>query len=203
MREAGVELIAHVSDAFGLIEAVSSLRKLKTALKNADEALRKFKPQVLIPIDYPDFNLKVATIAKSLGVKILYYVSPQVWAWRKGRIKKIAGLVDRMTVILPFEEKIYREAGVECEFVGHPVFEEIEEMLEETVNRDMNFPQAISNPPIPPLEKGGKGGFVLVIIKLHHPFLSRERPFFSSLSLSPFCRSLFLHLIFSESVSYL
>src|SRR4030042_5314331 len=87
MREAGVELIAHISDAFGLLEAVSSLSKIKTALKNAREALIKFRPQVLIPIDYPDFNLKVAAMAKPLGAKLLYYVSPQVWAWRKGRIK--------------------------------------------------------------------------------------------------------------------
>jgi lipid-A-disaccharide synthase len=134
MREAGVELIAHISDAFGLLEAVSSLSKIKTALKNAREALRKFRPQVLIPIDYPDFNLQVAAMAKPLGVKILYYVSPQVWAWRKGRIKKIAGLVDKMTVILPFEEKIYTDAGLKCEFVGHPVLEEIEEVLESAVS---------------------------------------------------------------------
>jgi lipid-A-disaccharide synthase len=135
MREAGVELIAHISDAFGLLEAVSSLSKIKTALKNAREALRKFRPQVLIPIDYPDFNLQVAAMAKPLGVKILYYVSPQVWAWRKGRIKKIAGLVDKMTVILPFEEKIYTDAGLKCEFVGHPVLEEIEEVLESAVDK--------------------------------------------------------------------
>ena len=133
MREAGVELIAHISDAFGLLEAVSSLSKIKTALKNARVALRKFRPQVLIPIDYPDFNLKVAAMAKPLGVKILYYVSPQVWAWRKGRIRKIAGLVDKMTVILPFEEIMYKDSGVECEFVGHPVFEEIEEVLQSAV----------------------------------------------------------------------
>jgi lipid-A-disaccharide synthase len=159
MQEAGVELIAHLSDAFGLIEAVSSLRKINTALNNAREALKKFSPQVLIPIDYPDFNLKVAAMAKPLGVKILYYVSPQVWAWRKGRIKKIAGLVDRMMVILPFEEKLYKDAGVECEFVGHPVLEEIEEVLEEAVSYKLNFFQTINDPPIPPLEKGGKGGF--------------------------------------------
>lgn len=137
MREAGVELIAHISDAFGLFEAVSSLGKIKTALNNAKEALNKFRPQVLIPIDYPDFNLKVAAMAKPLGVKIIYYVSPQVWAWRKGRIKKIAGLVDKMTVILPFEEKIYKDTGVECEFVGHPVLEEIEAITQSAVDSQL------------------------------------------------------------------
>jgi len=77
-------------------------------------------------IDYPDFNLKVAKEAKSLGIKVLYYVSPQVWAWRKGRVGKIASLVNKMAVLLPFEEKIYKDAGLPCEFVGHPVLEEIE-----------------------------------------------------------------------------
>ena len=129
MQETGVRLIAKISDAFGLVEAVSSLRKVKIALNRAGEALKEFRPEVLIPIDYPDFNLRVAAMARPLGVRVLYYVSPQVWAWRGGRVKKIAGLVDKMAVILPFEEKIYRDAGVACEFVGHPVLEEIEEVL--------------------------------------------------------------------------
>lgn len=132
MEEAGVELVSHIASAFGLIEAVSALNKIKTAFNNAVGALKKFKPEVLVLIDYPDFNLRVAKAAKSLGIKILYYVSPQVWAWRKGRVKKIANIVDRMAVILPFEEEIYRKAGVACEFVGHPIVEEIEAILEST-----------------------------------------------------------------------
>lgn len=129
MSEAGVELVSHISDAFGIIEAVASLRKLKTAFNNAIEALRKFRPEVLVLIDYPDFNLKVAKKAKALGIKVLYYVSPQVWAWRKGRVPKIASLVNRMAVLLPFEEKIYKDAGLTCDFVGHPILEEIQGVL--------------------------------------------------------------------------
>ncbi len=128
MKEAGVELISRISDAFGLIEAVKALGSLKKAFRNALNSIKKLKPDVLVLIDYPDFNLKLARKAKKYGIKILYYVSPQVWAWRKGRIKKIAELVDMMAVLLPFEEKIYKEAGVICEFVGHPVMEEIEEV---------------------------------------------------------------------------
>lgn len=158
MQDAGVELIARTSDAFGLVEAVSSLRKIKTALNKATDALHAFTPSVLIPIDYPDFNLKVAAAAKALGVKIVYYVSPQVWAWRRSRIKKIAGIVDRMTVILPFEEKIYKDAGVPCEFVGHPVFEEIESVLQETTGQTSHYSSSISNPLFAPLDKGGKAG---------------------------------------------
>jgi len=129
MSEAGVELVSRISDAFGIIEAVASLRKLKTAYNNAVEALRKFRPDVLVLIDYPDFNLKVAKKAKALGIKVLYYVSPQVWAWRKGRVPKIASLVNRMAVLLPFEEKIYKDAGLKCDFVGHPILEEIQGVL--------------------------------------------------------------------------
>ncbi|MDI6890688.1 MAG: lipid-A-disaccharide synthase [Thermodesulfovibrionales bacterium] len=142
MSKAEVELISGISAAFGLTEVFSALRDLKAAFKKTTEAIKKFMPDVLVLIDYPDFNIKVAGFAKALGVKILYYVSPQVWAWRKGRVKKIAGLVDRMAVILPFEAEIYRRAGVSCEFVGHPILEEIEDVL----------------PPHPPLGKGGQRG---------------------------------------------
>lgn len=129
MSEAGVELISSISDAFGLTEAISAFSKIKAAFNKTVETLKQCSPAVLVLIDYPDFNLKVAKLARSLGIKILYYVSPQVWAWRKGRVKKIAGLVDRMAVILPFEEEIYRNAGIPCEFIGHPVLEEIESVL--------------------------------------------------------------------------
>ncbi|OGW52005.1 MAG: hypothetical protein A2Y81_10240 [Nitrospirae bacterium RBG_13_43_8] len=146
MQMAGVELVSGIAGAFGLIELFSALKDLKAAFRKTTEAIKKFMPAVVVLIDYPDFNLKVAEFAKSLGIKILYYVSPQVWAWRKNRVKKIAHLVDRMAVVLPFEAEIYRKAGVPCEFVGHPIIEEIETVL-----------QSI-NPPSPPFTKGGSGG---------------------------------------------
>lgn len=148
MQKAGVELISGISGAFGITELVSALKDLKAAFKKTTEAIRKFMPHVLVLIDYPDFNLKVAEFAKTLGIKILYYVSPQVWAWRKGRVKKIARLIDRMAVVLPFEVEIYRQAGVPCEFVGHPVVEEIETVLESI------------NPLSDPFAKGGNGEII-------------------------------------------
>jgi len=148
MGKAGVELISGISGAFGFAELVSSLRDLRIAFQKTKTAIRKSLPHVLILIDFPDFNIKVAEFAKPLGVKILYYVSPQVWAWRKSRVKKLAGLVDRMAVVLPFETEIYKNAGVACEFVGHPIVEEIETVLQST------------NPPPPlfnsPLSKGAR-----------------------------------------------
>lgn len=129
MAEAGVELISRISSSFGLIEAIKTYRELKKTFRMAVAALSSFLPQVLVLIDYPDFNLRLAAEAKKMGIKVLYYVSPQVWAWRKGRIYKISRLVDRMAVILPFEEDLYRETGLSCEFVGHPIVDEISEII--------------------------------------------------------------------------
>jgi lipid-A-disaccharide synthase len=108
MQQAGVELISGISSAFGLAEAVSSIKAIRKTFGSAVAALQTFKPDVLVLIDYPDFNLKLAEEARKKHIKVLYYVSPQVWAWRKKRVTKIARLVDRMAVVLPFEEEIYK-----------------------------------------------------------------------------------------------
>lgn len=134
MKKAGVELISGISSAFGISELFSSLKDINLAFKKIKKAIKELMPYVIVLIDFPDFNIKVAEFAKTKNVKILYYVSPQVWAWRKNRVKKIASLVDRMAVILPFEEEIYKKAGVRCEFVGHPIIDEIEEVLQSAVN---------------------------------------------------------------------
>lgn len=127
MKASGVEILSGISSALGLIEVVSSLKKIRKSFRSASRALQELSPDVLVLIDYPDFNFRVAKIARRYGLKVLYYVSPQVWAWRKGRIKTMAEIADRVAVILPFEEEIYRNAGISCEFVGHPAMEEIEQ----------------------------------------------------------------------------
>lgn len=129
MAAAGVKLISGIASAFGISEAFKALRQIRQKFIKVKETLKTFRPQILILIDYPDFNLKVAKEAKKLGIKVLYYVSPQIWAWRSGRIKTIGRLIDKMAVILPFEEAIYCEAGIPCEFVGHPAFDEIRDMI--------------------------------------------------------------------------
>ena len=125
MQQAGVEIISRISSAFGLAEAISSLKTIRKTYADAVNALQMHKPDVLVLIDYPDFNLKLAAEARKNHIKVLYYVSPQVWAWRKKRVTKIARLVDRMAVVLPFEEELYKKVGLPCEFVGHPVYDEI------------------------------------------------------------------------------
>jgi len=128
MQAVGVELLSGIASAFGLTEALSSLKTLKETFRKASGAFRAYRPSVLILIDYPDFNLRLAAEARKQNIPVLYYVSPQVWAWRQGRVKKIAKLVDRMAVILPFEEQIYRDTGLDAEFVGHPILDEMRQI---------------------------------------------------------------------------
>src|SRR5271157_2263835 len=125
MKSAGVELISAIASSFGLIEAIRTFGKIKKTFQKIVASFTTFAPQVIVLIDYPDFNIPVAREAKKRGIKVLYYVSPQVWAWRAGRVATIGKLVDAMAVILPFEADLYRRTGIRCEFVGHPVMDEI------------------------------------------------------------------------------
>ena len=126
----GVRLVARSSDmaVVGLTEVFSRLRHILGVFFRLRRMLREEKPHLLILIDYPDFNLPLASAAKRAGVKVFYYISPQVWAWRKNRIHRIRRVVDRMAVILPFEKAVYAEMGVEVDFVGHPLLDSVKRM---------------------------------------------------------------------------
>jgi lipid-A-disaccharide synthase len=126
MEREGVALIARISSAIGFTEILKHVGELRKSFKKAKEALINKRPDILVLIDYPDFNIALAKKAKSAGIPVLYYVSPQVWAWRKGRIKKIASLVNKIAVLFPFEVEYYKNTGLPCEFVGHPIAETIE-----------------------------------------------------------------------------
>jgi lipid-A-disaccharide synthase len=130
MESAGVELISTVAGSFGVVEAIRTFGKIKKTFKNIIAAFRSFAPQVVVLIDYPDFNIPIAREARKMGIKVLYYVSPQVWAWRMKRVATIGTLVDSMAVILPFEADIYRGSRMRCEFVGHPAMDEINSIKE-------------------------------------------------------------------------
>jgi lipid-A-disaccharide synthase len=127
MQAAGVELLADAADmaVVGLTEVAFKLGMILQVMRRLKASLLHEKPDLVILIDYPDFNLPVARAARKRGIKVLYYISPQVWAWRKGRIETIRKTVDRMVVILPFEEEFYRNAGVDVTFVGHPLLDEV------------------------------------------------------------------------------
>lgn len=107
----------------GLTEALFVLRKSLATLKNIEAAARQHKPDVFVAIDFPDFNFRLLPRIRKLGIPIVYYVSPQLWAWRPKRIQTIQQYVDKMLVIFPFEREIYERAKVPVEFVGHPLIE--------------------------------------------------------------------------------
>jgi len=125
MKQAGVKILVSSSDmaVVGLTEVVQRLHTIFRAANKLKATLKAHHPDLLILIDYPEFNLYMARIARRLQIPVLYYISPQVWAWRRGRVKKIAKRVDRMAVILPFEEQFYRKRGVDVDYVGHPLLD--------------------------------------------------------------------------------
>lgn len=125
MRAAGVELIDDSTKyaAVGAFEAFAQLGKYTKLYRELISAIRTAKPDLAVLIDFPDFNLRFAHRLKDAGVPIVYYISPQVWAWRPNRVYEIARLVRKMLVIFPFEKEIYDKAGVDCEFIGHPLMD--------------------------------------------------------------------------------
>lgn len=125
MRRAGVETLVDAKDmaVVGLFEILSHFGVIYSAFKLLKSRLRHDKPDLLILIDYPGFNLRLAAVAKKAGVKVLYYITPQVWAWHSSRAKKIARLVDHAAVILPFEAPFFAKEGLAVTFVGHPLLE--------------------------------------------------------------------------------
>lgn len=128
MKAEGMSLTYHVRELsfMGFAEVLRHLPLIRSVEKTLEQLVIIKKPEVVLLIDYPGFNLRFARIAKRHGVKVVYYISPQVWAWKKGRVKKMPGIVDRMLVVFPFEEEIYRKEGVPVSFVGHPLLEEME-----------------------------------------------------------------------------
>lgn len=125
LRQAGVRLMVDNSQiaVVGISEAFFKLKIILSALRVVKKELSRIRPALLILIDFPDFNLHVATVAKKLGIPVMYYISPQVWAWRTGRVKKIKNVVDHMIVIFPFEVAFYKKYHVPVTFVGHPLLD--------------------------------------------------------------------------------
>lgn len=127
MEAAGAEVVKHYRDlAFmGFIEVIRNLRTIFRNLDFCKEDILGYQPDTLILIDYPGFNLRIAQWAKAKGLKVIYYISPQVWAWKENRVKTIRHCVDKMLVILPFEKAFYKKWDFEVEYVGHPLVEVI------------------------------------------------------------------------------
>jgi lipid-A-disaccharide synthase len=139
LREAGMYTLVDTAAiaGMGLFEARDKLRALIRTYRQLTQILRTNPPDLLILIDFPEFNLRLAKIAKQVGVKVFYYISPQVWAWRKRRVYTIAQRVDRLAAIFPFESEFYAKHGCRVDFVGHPLVDRVHptRSREETLQR--------------------------------------------------------------------
>ena len=125
LRRAGVRIVVEAAEltVVGITEVFVKIPAILRARAKIKKLLISLKPDLLILIDFPDFNLHIAAVAKKLDIPVLYYISPQIWAWRQGRVKRIRQLVDHMAVILPFEQRFYKEHNVPVTFVGHPLLD--------------------------------------------------------------------------------
>ena len=147
MQAAGGELVKHYRDlAFmGFTEVIMNLRTIFKNLAFCKEDILQFKPDTLILIDYPGFNLRIAKWAKQQGLKVIYYISPQVWAWKEGRVKMMRECIDKMLVILPFEKEYFKDKwNWEVEYVGHPLVEVIENYKLQATSYEPVNPQPAS-----------------------------------------------------------
>ena len=127
MRAAGLDALAHSSEisVVGITEVLKVLPRARQIFADLLRAVDRRRPRLAVLIDFPDFNLRLAKELEERGVEVVYYISPQVWAWRRGRVKSIAKVVDRMLVLFPFEVDFYRGHGVDVVHVGHPLVDEV------------------------------------------------------------------------------
>jgi lipid-A-disaccharide synthase len=122
MAASGVRLVQHLSDVsvVGIVEVLRHLPAIRRAMARLVETVERERPDLVVPVDFPDFNLRLASRVRRAGVPVVYFVSPSVWAWRRGRVKTIRRTVRRMLVLYPFEARFYDDAGIPVTFVGHP-----------------------------------------------------------------------------------
>lgn len=128
MREAGGRLMKHYRDTafMGAWEVLINIQSVKSNFETCKNQIAEFKPDVVILIDYPGFNLRIARFAKKLGIIVYYYISPKFWAWRESRVKHVKRYVDRMYIIFPFEMDFYRRHGYEAHYFGNPLIDQMD-----------------------------------------------------------------------------
>jgi lipid-A-disaccharide synthase len=192
MAAAGVEILYDIKElgVVGFVEVVKKYPHLLGVFNRLVEVLKSNRPDVLVLIDYPGFNMRLARAAKDLGIKVVYYISPSAWAWARGRAKKIADTVERVAAIFPFEAEVYTEAGANVTFVGHPLLDIVKPSMERAAAYT-HF-QADANRPIITLMPGSRKQEIenllpdmlkaLEILKQAHPAIQCYLPLASTIA---------------------
>lgn len=159
MKAEGADIVKHYKElAFmGFTEVVMNLRTILKNIEFCKKDILEYKPDALVLVDYPGFNLRIAEFAKKNGLKVFYYISPQVWAWKKSRVHKIKKYVDRMFVILPFEKPFYRQFEYDVDFVGHPLLDALDKRKKSKLSfNDFIKENNLSNKPIVAILPGSR-----------------------------------------------
>ena len=196
MLAAGAVLVKHYRDlAFmGFLEVIAHLRTILRNLRFCQQDILKFRPDVVVFIDYPGFNIRMASFAKRHGMRTAYYISPQVWAWKEARVKTLKKSIDRMLVILPFEQDFYRRWGWEVEYVGHPLLREIDRRRSQRMNSTVT---SDSGPPLVALLPGSRKQEVRLKLPVmlavanrfpQYHFAVAQAPGLSDESILPYCQ---------------
>jgi lipid-A-disaccharide synthase len=169
MEREGGKLVKHYRDlAFmGFTEVVMNLRTILRNIEFCKQDILEHTPDALILIDYPGFNMRIAEFAKQKNIKVFYYISPQIWAWKQSRVHKIRRTVDKMFVILPFEKEFYNKFEYEVEFVGHPLLDELEQIKAESKSyKEFTSGNNLSAKPIIALLPGSRKQEISVMLPL-------------------------------------
>jgi len=176
MREAGVEILIDPTEhaTVGVVEVVRHLGRYAQIYRLLQSHMRTWLPDAVVLIDSPDFNLRFAGRVKDHGIPVIYYISPQIWAWRKSRIKTIRKVVTKMLVILDFEEKIYRDAGVDVAFVGHPLLDAYKDIDCEAVRKEWGTKKLLIG--LLPGSRGKQFRLLFPVMKKTVELLKKELP---------------------------
>ncbi len=211
MKKVGGEMVRHYNETafMGIKEVIVNLKKIKANFKLCKSDLIDYNPDVLILVDYPGFNLRMAEFAHKKGIKVYYYISPKIWAWKTGRVKKIKAFVDKMYTILPFETDFYKNHNVPIDYVGNPVLDAIDNRPHKDEDLE-TFKQRnnLDNRPIVALLAGSRQQelnnvlpVMLSTIK-HFPdyqFVIAGAPSFTIREYIPFIEDLDVKVVFNET----
>lgn len=159
MQAEGTTLVRHIKDLayMGFVEVAMHLKTILGNLSFCKQDILSYKPDAIILTDYPGFNLRIAKFAHKHGIKVFYYVSPQVWAWKKNRVKTIGKVIDKLFVILPFEKDFYKQHNIEVEYYGNPLLDEITEFKQKQENKNLFIEKySLNNKPVVAILPGSR-----------------------------------------------
>ncbi len=209
MKEQGAVLVKHYRElAFmGFTEVLMNLRTILHNIDFCKKDISQYKPDVLILVDYPGFNIRIAEFAKTIGIKVFYYISPQIWAWKQSRVHKIKQVVDKMFVILPFEKEFYLRFNCNVDFVGHPLLDAVENYSKQPDTLPIN-----TDKPIIALLPGSRKQEITTILPLmlsmrkHYPdyqFVIAGAPSQNKEFYQPFISNVDVKILFNQTYQLL